>query len=97
MSSKGGLAMAQPLKGVSHPPHSEPPAVQPTPNKNRQLRKPATPPPQQDAVKISSAGRAASASSGAPKPHGGKSAAQTVWRRGWCTQTVQAATEREIQ
>jgi hypothetical protein len=60
--------MAQPVKGVSNPPQSESQAVQPTSNARKQTQKPATPPPLNDTVKISSAGRAASAGNVAIKP-----------------------------
>jgi hypothetical protein len=59
--------MAQPVKGISNPPQSESQPVQPTANTKKQPQKPATPPSQGDTVKISSAGRAASAGSLASK------------------------------
>ena len=65
---KGDFTMAQPVKGVSNPPQSESQAVQPTSNVKKQTQKQATPPLQMDTVKISSAGRAASAGSIAIKP-----------------------------
>jgi hypothetical protein len=60
--------MAQPVKGVSNPPQSESQAVQPTSNARKQVQKPTTPPPLNDTVKISPAGRAASAGSVTIKP-----------------------------
>jgi hypothetical protein len=68
ITSKGDSTMAQPVKGVSNPPQSESQAVQPTSNARKQTQKPATPPPLNDTVKISSAGRAASAGNVAIKP-----------------------------
>jgi hypothetical protein len=67
-TNQGDSTMAQPVKGVSNPPQSESQAEQPTSNARKQTQKPATPPPLNDTVKISSAGRAASAGNVAIKP-----------------------------
>jgi hypothetical protein len=60
--------MAQPVKGPTNPPHSEPQPVQPTTTARKPPQKPATPPPQQDTVKISSAARAANSATKSQKP-----------------------------